>query len=273
MTGVRSACKDIYMSTLAPLASPMSVDRREETAHPTPAAMCRALICPRNADEIAERFGKRFVEYLLVENGNVSLRNTAWYMERLCSRIELGGDVLHVGCGFGANTLVVAECCGDVRSVGGVDPDAEKIGVFRKLIERLGLAHVHADIGSGENLPYDDDTFDVAICNESISHVQSIPGVLAEIHRTLRPGGRVIISDTARWNPYALWFKYGRRHLEENYQSKRRMRRYLESSGFRRVTRVVGLVAPRNPWRDRADQLWWLNRWIDPKYVLVGVAS
>ncbi|MCH8854636.1 MAG: class I SAM-dependent methyltransferase, partial [Planctomycetes bacterium] len=183
------------------------------------------------------------------------------------------GEVLHVGCGFGVNPLIVAGCARRVRQVRGVDPDVEKIEVFRWVIARLGARRVSADVGFGEQLPYENNSFDRVICNESISHVESIPCVLAEIHRTLRPGGLVVISDTAKWNPYALWFKYGRLHLDENYQSKRGMQEYLTGSGFRDIYRVPAIVAPRNPLRTTADRLWWLHRWIDPKYVLVAKAA
>ncbi len=261
------------MNTVAQSAGRESVVRGRRERSSTRATACRDLIRPNNSREITERFGARFVDYLLVENGELSLRNTAWYMERLCARVGLSGDVLHVGCGFGVNPLIVAECCPQVSSVRGIDPDEEKIGVFCALVHHLRVSHVHPEVGLGDSLPYDDGSVDNVVCNESISHVKSIPRVLTEIRRTLRPGGRIVISDTARWNPYALWFKYGHQHLDENYQSKSRMRRYLLACGFRDIGRVPGLVAPRNPFRDRAEELWWLNRLIDPKYVLVGIAA
>lgn len=233
---------------------------------------CRLLIASLTPEQLTETFGSRFVDYLLVENGDTTLNNTAWYIERLTERVEIRGDVLEVGAGFGMAALVIAECADGIRSYRGIDPDEGKIATFRKLIDRLDEPRVTAEVGAGEALPFGGDSFDLVLCNECISHVRSIRDVLAEIRRVLRPGGRVIISDTACWNPYALWFKYARGHLDENYQSKPRMRRFLRAAGFRDITRAGGLVAPRNPWRDRADRLWWLNRWIDPKYVLVGVA-
>ncbi len=231
----------------------------------------RTLIQPEQEIDHATVFGKRFVEYVYVENGTYTLRNTAWYMEQLCRRVAPSGDLLHVGCGFGINPLIVAQNAKRVRSVQAIDPDVQKIEVFQKLIAATGATNVAACTGIGEDLPYDNASFDWIICNECISHVDSIPAVLAEMHRVLRSSGRLLISDTACWNPYALWFKYGRRHLDENYQSKRRMRRYLHAARFHAIDRIPGLVAPRNPWRSRADQFWWLHRWIDPKYVLMGV--
>lgn len=55
-----------------------------------------------------------------------------------------------------------------------------------------GLNEVFQDL----NLPIDlpDDSFDVVICREVIEHVESVPHVLREFNRILKPGGTLILT-------------------------------------------------------------------------------
>jgi SAM-dependent methyltransferase len=41
--------------------------------------------------------------------------------------------------------------------------------------------------------PFPDDSFDLVICQDVLEHLQNIPRAMAEIHRVLRPGGRLRI--------------------------------------------------------------------------------
>jgi arsenite methyltransferase len=45
-------------------------------------------------------------------------------------------------------------------------------------------------------LPYPDDSFDAAVSTQVYEYVADIPAALAELHRVIRPGGRVVIMDT-----------------------------------------------------------------------------
>lgn len=58
--------------------------------------------------------------------------------------------------------------------------------------------HVVVDLNARENLPYRDGSFDVVMCNVSIDYLTKPRGVLAEMARVLRPGGRVVISFSDR---------------------------------------------------------------------------
>jgi SAM-dependent methyltransferase len=45
-----------------------------------------------------------------------------------------------------------------------------------------------------EPLPYPDDTFDLAVCQEGIEHLPNQLLVLSEFHRVLKPGGSLLVS-------------------------------------------------------------------------------
>lgn len=57
--------------------------------------------------------------------------------------------------------------------------------------------------GPAEQLAFDDDTFDVVTCLESLEFMKDQPRVLAEMTRVLRPGGLLLVTNriNARWMP------------------------------------------------------------------------
>jgi ubiquinone/menaquinone biosynthesis C-methylase UbiE len=61
--------------------------------------------------------------------------------------------------------------------------------------------------GDSQRLPFADDSFDVITCTHSFHHYPSQAKVLAEMHRVLRPGGRLLIidGDRDRWWGYLVF--------------------------------------------------------------------
>ena len=50
------------------------------------------------------------------------------------------------------------------------------------------------DIGTADDLPYEDASFDLVVCTQVLEHLPKPGEALAEIHRVLRPGGSALIS-------------------------------------------------------------------------------
>lgn len=50
-------------------------------------------------------------------------------------------------------------------------------------------------VADAEKLPFDDDSFDVIVCNASFHHYVRPGAVLEEMHRVLKDGGRLLIGD------------------------------------------------------------------------------
>lgn len=74
------------------------------------------------------------------------------------------------------------------------------------------------DLNQNPTLPYEDNSFDVVTCVVSIDYLTQPIAVLKEVHRVLRPGGKVIISQSNRCFPtkaIAMWLQQNdRQHLE-----------------------------------------------------------
>lgn len=109
-----------------------------------------------------------------------------------------GKDVLDLGCAGG----FMAEAIDDRGArVTGIDPASEAIAAARAHADTQSKA-IRYDVGVGEALPYVDASFDAVVCVDVLEHVQSLPKVIAETARVLRPGG-MFLFDTINRNPIA----------------------------------------------------------------------
>ena len=125
---------------------------------------------------------------------------SAWRKQLLA---EVSGEVLELGAGTGASLpfygprvtrLVLAE------------PDPH---MRRKLEERLGSGldgRAEAHAASAVALPFPDASFDVAVSMLVLCSVQDLEASLAELHRVLRPAGRLVFLEhvAADTNPGRL---------------------------------------------------------------------
>jgi len=103
--------------------------------------------------------------------------------------------VLEIGCGSGGYALHLAEKIG-CRIVG-LDINEPAVRNANQLAQTAGLASQarFQQADASKNLPYDDETFDAAFSNDSLCHVPDRLGVLVEMFRVLKPGGRMLFSD------------------------------------------------------------------------------
>jgi len=96
-----------------------------------------------------------------------------------------GIAALEVGCGGGLMTEEVA-CMGFDTT--GVDPSERSVLVAARHARDGGL-NIRYLTGSGESLPFEDQSFGVVFCCDVLEHVRDLPKVISEISRVLKPGG------------------------------------------------------------------------------------
>lgn len=102
-----------------------------------------------------------------------------------------GKRTLDIGCGGGflAEEFARLGC-----AVTGIDPSAPSIAQAHAHAEAAGLTITYR-VASGEAIPFDDATFDIAYCCDVLEHVNDPGTVIAETARVLKPGG-VYLFDT-----------------------------------------------------------------------------
>ncbi len=100
-----------------------------------------------------------------------------------------GGKLLEVGCGIGIDLARIAAAGAEVT---GIDLAARSIELAEQNFGHRGLDGTFA-VMNGEQMTYDDDTFDTVYCHGVIQYTVSPAKMVAEIHRVLKPGGRMIL--------------------------------------------------------------------------------
>lgn len=99
-----------------------------------------------------------------------------------------GKRVLDIGCGYGGRTVWYAEHC-EPASIAAVEITEQVVERCQAFAHRRGRYDIDFRHGFGEDLPFDDDAFDVVISYDVQEHVEDPARTLEEIARVLAPGG------------------------------------------------------------------------------------
>ncbi|QDU60120.1 Demethylrebeccamycin-D-glucose O-methyltransferase [Planctomycetes bacterium Pan216] len=160
--------------------------------------------------------------------------------------IPPGARVLDVGCGTGQFAARLLDTYPEA-SVVGLDLSEGMLQKAEGLKERYGdrLTLVHGD---SENLPFDNNEFDLITCIHSFHHYPHQDRVLDEMYRVLSPSGELAIVDANRDNPWGwLIFDCIVATIEGavHHCSAEEFRKLGQQSGFADIKqRYGGHVAP-----------------------------
>lgn len=117
-------------------------------------------------------------------------------------------DVLEIGVGMGTDHAEWAKAC--PKSLTGVDLTPRAIEHTEKRFALLGLASELRE-ADAEQLPFDDNSFDLVYSWGVLHHSPNTPQAVKEVYRVLRPGGvtRIMIYHKHSLTGYMLWMRYG----------------------------------------------------------------
>ena len=138
--------------------------------------------------------------------------------------LRSGERVLELGCGGGYLAYETAQCVGQMGRICAINISPDQIAAARARCADLVWVECRtADIAAP---PYADGEFDAVVAVQALEYLADLDGALRQIHRMLKPGGRLIIVATD-WRS-AVW----------------------HSESAPRMQRVLTAWAPHTPCRD-----------------------
>ena len=138
-------------------------------------------------------------------NAQFSIMRTRYNLAK--SHSTKDSDVLEIACGSGIGLGYISE---NAKTVLGGDIDTDLLSYAKKTYEKNKKVSV-LELDA-QNLPFEDNSFDIVLIFESIYYFPQIEKALQEVYRVLKSGGKLIISTVNnQWhgfNPSPFSFKY-----------------------------------------------------------------
>lgn len=121
------------------------------------------------------------------------------------AHIQLGQDVLDVGCGTGTLTLLIKQTQPNAE-VYGLDVDPQVLDIARRKAEQAGETIVLQQ-GTVTRLPYPGGTFERVFASLMLHHLTQEDKRLAigEAFRVLKPGSELHVADFCKPHDLSMW--------------------------------------------------------------------
>lgn len=100
--------------------------------------------------------------------------------------------IADLGAGEGALSQLLAR---QAEFVHCVDNSPRMVQVGRALARKQGIKNLDYVLGDIEEVPLKDGSVDIVLLSQALHHAENPRQALAEAHRILRPGGRILILD------------------------------------------------------------------------------
>jgi len=137
--------------------------------------------------------------------------------------IKPGMQVMEVGPGNGTYTLAAARQIGPEGKLITIDIEPKMIARLNQKIAAEGITNIEARVANVYALPFDDQSFDLIYMITVINEIPDIPRALAEFHRVLKPGGKLVFSEL---------------FMDPDYPRAATLRRKVQVSNFHLVEQI-----------------------------------
>jgi SAM-dependent methyltransferase len=109
--------------------------------------------------------------------------------------LRKGETVLDLGCGAGLDLYFYARAVGKEGKVFGLDISEAMVNKARNNLETAEIKNVEIKCGHADNLPFQDNFFDVVASNGIYNLSPDKEKVMREVWRVLKPGGRTVFCE------------------------------------------------------------------------------
>lgn len=181
-------------------------------------------------DSVAGRLGKDYVP-------GKSWKSLAEALLRLMPPMVIAD----LGAGEGGFALLLSR---SAKRVIAVDTSVKMLEIARDQALRAGIENVEYRLGDMEEIPIDSSTVDLAFFSQSLHHALHPARALAEAHRILHPGGRIVILDLVKHR-----FEEARELYADEWLgfSESDLESMLEKAGFQNIQTSIVHKEPESP--------------------------
>jgi len=102
--------------------------------------------------------------------------------------------ILDIGFGNGFPLLELSQRYGGSTQVYGVESEDSNINLLKNKITSNKISNVNVTKGNAENLPFDDNYFDLIVSNNGINNVDNIEKAINECSRVCKPNGNFVFT-------------------------------------------------------------------------------
>ena len=126
----------------------------------------------------------------------VTMKLFQGYADEAIGQVDLDAEshVLDIACGPGTLALTVAQ---KTRSVSAIDFSRAMVDILDSTISHQSIDNIETFCGDAQSLPYKENTFDAAFSMFGLMFFPDRNKGYSEIYRTLKPGGKTVISSWA----------------------------------------------------------------------------
>ena len=110
------------------------------------------------------------------------------HAKHLMPRLKPGDRVLDIGCGPGNISIGLADAV-KPGELYGIDIEPSQVEIANQLARTGGRDNATFQVADALALPFEDGSFDVVHCRETLMYIPDTQAALAEVMRVLKPGG------------------------------------------------------------------------------------
>ncbi len=139
-------------------------------------------------NELFDPLANRYDEWYKTPLGEFADHLEKKLLFRHCGNV-LGKRILDVGCGTGQYSLQLANMGAHVT---GIDASEDMLAVAKEKTNKT-IVPIHFHKAYAEELPFEDNSFDIVIAASSLEFVSSTSTSMREMNRVLKQGGVAVI--------------------------------------------------------------------------------
>ncbi|MFD4930802.1 class I SAM-dependent methyltransferase [Peribacillus butanolivorans] len=157
---------------------------------------------------------------------NTMVKSALSYID---SYIKEESVVLDLGCGNGLITNVMSSIS---KNVYGMEIDIDKVNEAKEKYKKPFF--INRDI---QKLPFEDNTFDI-ITSFSVLQYVDWKKTLCEIHRVLKPNGKIVFLENLKGNPFVILYRKVRPHIDNPNMIPKKHIKWSEIKEFKHYFKV-----------------------------------